>query len=43
MTLFVPRHGQFSYLTETSMKSQYDDPPQDPSKSEVKIEDIENM
>ena len=41
MTL-VPRHGRFSYLTDTFMRSQYDDPPGD-SKSEVKIEDIENI
>ena len=40
MTL-VPRHGRFSYLTETFMRSQYDDP-QGPSKTEVKNEGPSN-
>ena len=39
---FVLRHEQFSYLTETFMRTQYDDP-QGPSMSEVKIEDNENI
>ena len=41
MTLFVPIHGRFSYLTETFMRSQYGDP-QSPSKSEVKFEGVSN-
>ena len=36
MTLFVPRHERFSYLTETFMRSQCDDP-ESPSKSEVEV------
>ena len=36
MTRFVSRHERFSYLTETFMRSQCDDP-ESPSKSEVEV------
>ena len=42
MTLSLPRHGRFSYLTETFMKSQYDALQGHP-KSEVKIKDMHNI
>ena len=38
----LPRHGWFSYLTETFMRSQYHIL-QGPSKSEVKLKDISNI
>ena len=42
MTLLLPRHGQFSYLTETFIRSQYYGI-QNQSHSEVKMKDIENI